>query len=69
MLLFGEHYSEHRFMLIDVGRGFTIKGISKFTEDVTLVLIVKTLLISIVDNDLLFLFNQEIGSSDCTAFF
>ena len=32
---FGEHYSEHRFMLIDIGRGFTIRGISKFTADVT----------------------------------
>ena len=38
MQLFGEHYSDHRFMLIDVGRGFTIRGISKFTEDVTLFL-------------------------------
>ena len=38
MQLFGEHYSEHRFMLIDTGRGFTIRGISKFTEDATLFL-------------------------------
>ena len=36
MYFFGEHYSEHRFMLIDMGRGFTLRGISKFTEDVTL---------------------------------
>ena len=34
-----------------------------------LFLIVKTLLIQIVDNDHLILFNQEIGSSDRTAYF
>ena len=38
MSLFGEHYSENRFMLIYMRRGFTIRGISKFTEDVTLFL-------------------------------
>ena len=41
-----------------------------FTLDACyLVLIVNTLLIKIVDNDHLILFNQEIGSSDRTAFF
>ena len=38
MQLFGYHYSEHILMLIDTGRGFTIRGICKFTEDVTLFL-------------------------------
>ena len=38
MSLFGEHYSENRCMLIDMGKGFTIRGISKFIEDVTLFL-------------------------------
>ena len=32
MQLFGEHYSEHRFVLVDVGRGIIYGGCNTFVK-------------------------------------